>query len=135
MKWAILNHYRTSLPRLERIKATYRPLFLDIHRTVRRCWPNQGIPQHRPHLSWSGAGDGDCQPLPCILLQCCGELNTFNNDLNIDLCLVQVSWAIWYLVSSLSSNMEWTRCGHEYNTENCWSQELRDVIMISFMDG
>ena len=75
VKWAILNHYRTSLPRLERIKATYLPLFLDIHRTVRRCWPNQGIPQHRPHLSWSGTCDGDCQPLPGILLQCCGEFN------------------------------------------------------------
>ena len=68
-----LSHFTSKIRKNQGY--TYRPLFLDIHRTVRRCWPNQGIPQHRPHLSWSGTCDGDCQPLPGILLQCCGEFN------------------------------------------------------------
>ena len=36
---------------------------------------------------------------------------------------VVVSWAIWYLLSSLSSRLEWVHCGHWYNSPSCWSQQ------------
>merc|ERR1719232_1261172 len=36
---------------------------------------------------------------------------------------VVVSWSIWYLVSSLGTSLEWERCGHWYNTDQCWSHQ------------
>ena len=36
---------------------------------------------------------------------------------------VLVSWAIWYLLSSLASRLEWVHCGHWYNSPSCWSEE------------
>ena len=36
---------------------------------------------------------------------------------------VLVSWAIWYLLASLSSRLEWVHCGHWYNSPSCWSEE------------
>ena len=44
---------------------------------------------------------------------------------------LQVSWAIWYLVTSLSSSLDWARCGHDYNTEHCWSQVWTHDTVIS----
>ena len=36
---------------------------------------------------------------------------------------VVVSWAVWYLLASLQPVLEWSHCGHVYNTEHCWSEE------------
>jgi solute carrier family 6 amino acid transporter-like protein 5/7/9/14 len=34
---------------------------------------------------------------------------------------VVVSWAIWYLIASFNPNLDWIKCGHWYNSPNCWS--------------
>eukprot|EP00092_Neocalanus_flemingeri_P021191 GFUD01022965.1.p1 GENE.GFUD01022965.1~~GFUD01022965.1.p1 ORF type:complete len:666 (-),score=86.69 GFUD01022965.1:154-2151(-) len=39
---------------------------------------------------------------------------------------VVVSWAIWYLVASFNPNLDWIRCGHWYNSPNCWSVVNQD---------
>ena len=36
--------------------------------------------------------------------------------------ILQVSWAIWYLVASLGPGLPWAHCGHPYNTPWCWSE-------------
>ena len=45
--------------------------------------------------------------------------------------LLQVSWAIWYLVASLSPALPWAHCGHPYNTPWCWSEEDSAVCRAS----
>ena len=41
--------------------------------------------------------------------------------------MVVVSWSIWYLCASMTSQLEWARCGHDYNTENCFTRENEDL--------
>ena len=43
---------------------------------------------------------------------------------------VVVSWAIWYFVTSISTYpLAWATCGHEFNTENCFSQYQQDACI------
>jgi hypothetical protein len=37
---------------------------------------------------------------------------------------VVVSWSIWYTVATLLG-MDWEHCGHWYNTDTCWSRQVR----------
>ena len=37
--------------------------------------------------------------------------------------IVVVSWALWYLVASLSSPLPWPICDHDYNTPECYSDD------------
>ena len=104
------------------------PLLSDLPGPVRRSGACQGVPSHRPPVPGPGSGHGHCQPLSLLLLQCCGK---FDNQLfHRGKYLFKVSWAIWYLVSSLSSSLEWAQCGHNYNTENCWSQVWKHDVFL-----
>ena len=41
---------------------------------------------------------------------------------------VVVSWAIWYLVTSISTYpLAWATCGHEFSSENCFSKYQQDL--------
>ena len=50
------------------------PLFSDLPGPVRRSGARQGVPSHRPPVPGPGSSNGHCQPLPILLLQCCGKL-------------------------------------------------------------
>ena len=45
--------------------------------------------------------------------------------------ILQVSWAIWYLVASLGPGLPWAHCGHPYNTPRCWSEADSAVCRAS----
>ncbi len=35
--------------------------------------------------------------------------------------IVVVSWALWYLIASFHSPLEWGHCNHEYNSPHCFA--------------
>ena len=49
--------------------------------------------------------------------------------------IVVLSWAVFYLVNSLTSVLPWASCSNKWNTQNCLSEYERDKLPLKCRNG